>query len=151
MDWLNELLSNKPLINALIAWLTAQIIKFILYAIMNKEIRLERVFGDGGMPSGHSATVTALTVSSLLIYGAASFEFAISSILAIIVMHDASGVRLETGKHAKAINEILEMLQTFNSDSEDVKRNKLRELVGHTPLQVLCGSLLGLGVAILFR
>ncbi len=151
MEWLNELLSNKPLTNALIAWLTAQIIKFILYAIMNKEIRLERVFGDGGMPSGHSATVTALAATSLFTYGTGSFEFAISAILAIIVMHDATGVRLEAGKHAKAINEIFEMLETFISDSEDVKMNKLRELVGHTPLQVFCGSLLGLIVAFIFR
>ena len=150
MDWFNEFLSNKPFINALIAWLIAQIIKFLLYLIMNKEIRLERVFGDGGMPSGHSATVTALAITSMIIYGVGSFEFAVSAILAIIVMHDASGVRLETGKHAKAINEIFEMLQSFDEDSDEIKMEKLRELVGHTKLQVFCGMLLGAAVAVIF-
>lgn len=151
MNFFHEFLSNKPLINALIAWLIAQIIKFLLYLIMNKEIRLERVFGDGGMPSGHSATVTALAVTSMLVFGVGSFQFAISAILAIIVMHDASGVRLETGKHAKAINEIFEMLQSFDEDSDEIKMEKLRELVGHTKLQVFCGMLLGVGVALIFR
>lgn len=150
MEWLNELLGNKPLTNALVAWLSAQIIKFFIYAIMNREIRLERVFGDGGMPSGHSATVTALATTTFISYGAGSFQFAISALFAIVVMHDASGVRLEAGKHAKAINEIFEMLETFNSDTDDVKMNKLRELVGHTPLQVICGALLGFVVAVIF-
>lgn len=150
MEWLNELLGNKPLTNALVAWLSAQIIKFFIYAIMNREIRLERVFGDGGMPSGHSATVTALATTTFISYGAGSFQFAISALFAIVVMHDASGVRLEAGKHAKAINEIFEMLETFTSDTDDVKMNKLRELVGHTPLQVICGALLGFVVAVIF-
>ena len=151
MEWFYELLSNKVLVNSLIAWLTAQIIKFLLYAIMNKEIRIERIFGDGGMPSGHSATVTALAITTLFQFGFASFEFAISAILAIIVMNDAAGVRLEAGKHAKAINEIFEMLQSFGTDTDDVKMEKLRELVGHTPLQVFCGVLLGAAVAVIFR
>ena len=151
MEWFNEFLGNKTLINPLVAWLIAQIIKFFLYLIMNKEIRFERIFGDGGMPSGHSATVSALTVTSMLEYGVGSFQFAISGILAIIVMHDASGVRLETGKHAKAINEIFEMLQTFGDDTEEIKMEKLRELVGHTRLQVFCGMLLGIAVALIFR
>lgn len=151
MDWFFELLSNKVLVNAVIAWLVAQIVKFLLYALMNKEIRIERMFGDGGMPSCHSATVTSMAITALISYGPASFEFAVTAMLAIIVMHDATGVRQEAGKHAKAINEIFEMLQSFDKDTTDVKMNKLRELVGHTPLQVFCGMTLGVAIALIFR
>ncbi len=151
MDWFFQLLENKPLITSLIAWLAAQITKFIIYLIMNKEVKLERVYGDGGMPSGHSATVTALAVSCLLEYGVGSFQFAISAIIAIVVMHDASGVRLEAGKHAKAINEIIVMLQSFDEDTDEIKMEKLRELLGHTKLQVFCGMIMGAATALIFR
>ena len=137
-----EMLRNRLLTNSVLAWTLAQLIKTILYAIMHKRLDFRRLFGDGGMPSGHSATVTALSVTAGLEHGFASASFAISAILAIIVMHDAMGVRLEAGKHAKAINELLEL---FSSRAEpDVK---LKEFLGHTPMQVCFGALLGLLVA----
>ena len=95
------------------------------------------------MPSGHSATVTALAVTSGLEYGYDSPVFAVCVILAVIVMHDAMGVRMEAGKHAKAINELLEML-----DSEETPEVKLKEFLGHTPMQVCCGAVLGFIVAL---
>ena len=106
MNLVNELLSNRVLVAGICGWASAQIIKAILYTVLNKEFRLERLFGDGGMPSGHSATVSAMAMMSLLHYGVGSFEFAVSTMLAIIVMHDAMGVRLETGKQAEVINEL---------------------------------------------
>lgn len=96
------------------------------------------------MPSGHSATVTALAVAALLQYGAASFQFAISAVLAIIVMHDAMGVRWQAGQHARTINELL--LKLNGAPPEEM----LEELLGHTPLQVAAGALLGALVAILY-
>ena len=111
MGIMNELLANRVLIAGITGWASAQVIKAILYTILNKEFRLERLFGDGGMPSGHSATVSAMAMMSLLHYGIGSFEFAVSTMLAIIVMHDAMGVRLETGKQAEVINELTALFE----------------------------------------
>lgn len=140
----SDLLQNRLLLNSLIAWTAAQVLKTIIHAVVNRTLDIHRLFGDGGMPSGHSATVTALAATAAIEYGLSSAVFAIAAILAVIVMHDAMGVRLEAGKHAQAINELLEL---FSSDLEtDVK---LKEFLGHTPLQVLGGALLGLVVAII--
>ena len=97
MEWLMELVRNPFLIAGVSAWLVAQVVKTIIHAIINRRLVWERLVGDGGMPSGHSATVTAVCGMSALCYGLGSFEFAVSGILAIIVCHDAMGVRLETG------------------------------------------------------
>jgi acid phosphatase family membrane protein YuiD len=130
------------LLCAVSAWLAAQVLKTILYAAVNHRLDWQRLFGDGGMPSGHSATVTALAVSAALVYGLGSAAFAVSAILAIVVMHDAMGVRLEAGKHAKAINELMELLGSSVAPEE-----KLQEFLGHTPMQVVFGALLGAAVA----
>ena len=133
MQAIQELLSNRVLISGLVGWGAAQVLKTIIYALMHHTLDLTRIFGDGGMPSGHSATVCAVATSAGIIYGLDSFPFAISVIVAIIVMHDAMGVRLETGK-----------LEQPLSDQE-----KLKELVGHTPLQVCMGGLLGILTGVL--
>lgn len=141
------LLQNQLLFNSLFAWLIAQVLKTIIYAIVNKKLDIERLFGDGGMPSGHSATVTALATTAGLRYGLDSPVFAISVILAVVVMHDAMGVRLEAGKHARAINELMEMLSSDALQPEE----KLQEFLGHTPLQVCFGAILGLIVALMLE
>ena len=138
----SDIFRNHLLMNALLAWGTAQVLKFIIYLAVNRSLDWNRLLGDGGMPSGHSATVTALAVTSGLEYSCASPVFAVCVVLAIIVMHDAMGVRREAGRHAKAINELLE---TLSSQQEpDVK---LKEFLGHTPMQVCCGAVLGFAVA----
>ena len=138
----SDIFRNHLLMNALLAWATAQILKFFIYLAVNRTIDWKRLTGDGGMPSGHSATVTALAVTSGLEYSCASPAFAVCVVLAILVMHDAMGVRREAGRHAKAINELLE---TLSSQQEpDVK---LKEFLGHTPMQVCCGAVLGFAVA----
>ena len=141
MEWLMELVRNPFLIAGVSAWLVAQVVKTIIHAIINRRLVWERLVGDGGMPSGHSATVTAVCVMSALCYGLGSFEFAVSGILAIIVCHDAMGVRLETGKQAMILNELLKSFEALTSD--DLPEVKLKEFVGHTPVQVLAGILLG--------
>ena len=140
------LLHNPLLVSAVLAWLAAQALKTILYAAVNRRLDWQRLFGDGGMPSGHSATVTALAVSAALHCGLGSAAFAVSAILAIVVMHDAMGVRLQAGKHARAINELMELLGSTLAPGE-----KLQEFLGHTPLQVFFGALLGLAAALLLR
>ena len=139
---LSDLLNNHLIINSLAAWATAQILKTIIYAIAHRELDLERLFGDGGMPSGHSATVTSLAVFSGLNFGFGSFQFAATAILAIVVCHDAMGVRLETGKQAVKINEILEAFELLAPNK--ISEANLKEFVGHTPIQVLAGILLGI-------
>lgn len=144
MGHLSALLNNHLIVNSLTAWAAAQVLKTIIYVFTHREFQLERLFGDGGMPSGHSATVTALSVTAGVEYGLDSAVFAIAAILAIVVMHDAMGVRLEAGKHAKALNELMDMV-----NSKDLSPDaKLKELLGHTPLQVCAGALLGLGIAL---
>ena len=139
-----DLLNNHLLINSLAAWAAAQIIKTVIFAVIHKELDFHRLFGDGGMPSGHSATVTAMATTAGLEYGLASPLFAIAAVLAIIVMHDAMGVRLEAGKHARGLNQLLDL---FSSDMKP--EETMKELLGHTPLQVTFGALLGLTIALL--
>ena len=149
MQTIQDLFSNRVLLSGLIGWGAAQVLKTIIYALMHHTLDLTRIFGDGGMPSGHSATVCAVATSAGIIYGLDSFQFAISVIVAIIVMHDAMGVRLETGKQAAIINEIVRAFDELSSGKlTDVK---LKEFVGHTPIQVLAGILLGIVNAVLLH
>jgi len=142
LDFFEAILQNKILIGSAAAWLIAQLLKTIIYFFVNKKLDIRRLMGDGGMPSGHSATVTALAVMVAWEYGPQTGVFAISAILAIVVMHDAMGVRQESGKHAKAINELFELMGGDYQPDEVMK-----ELLGHTPLQVVAGACLGILVA----
>ena len=129
--------------------MTAQIIKTIIDVIISKELNLERLVGAGGMPSCHSATVCALATSSGLIYGLGSFAFAISCVFAVVVMYDARGVRRETGTQAVLLNRMMDYIKATEPVQWKIQFNqeKLKELVGHTPLQVVVGALLGIGMA----
>ena len=145
MDWLIDLLTNQYLLVSLSSWFVAQVLKTVLYAIETKKLDWSRLFGDGGMPSGHSATVTSLAVFCGLNFGFDSFQFAATAILAIVVCHDAMGVRLETGKQAVKINELLEVFELLHPDK--ISEANLKEFVGHTPIQVIAGILLGVANA----
>lgn len=147
---INEIVNNKILICGLCAWAVAQILKFCINLAVHKKLDFSRLFGDGGMPSAHSATVTSVALICGLIEGFNSSIFAISSIVAIIVMHDAMGVRLETGKQAKLINEIMRIFENMEELAAEFSDEKLKELVGHTPLQVIAGFIVGILVAIFF-
>jgi uncharacterized protein len=149
MNWFQQLIGNRVIINGFTAWITAQVIKTIIYAVINRKVNLPRLVGDGGMPSSHSATVTAVAATCALSYGLGSFQFGIALILAFIVMHDAMGVRKETGKQAKVLNEMIEFIVSMGKDLSP--EEKLKEFVGHTPLQVTVGAALGLAIAITIR
>lgn len=142
MDWFYDLIKNPFLLTATSSWGIAQVLKMLINAAIHKKFSVERLFGDGGMPSGHSATVSSLAVMSALVYGTGSHEFAFSAILAIVVCHDAMGVRHETGKQAIVINEIVKTYSILTENT--LPEIKLKEFVGHTPMQVLAGILLGI-------
>jgi acid phosphatase family membrane protein YuiD len=147
LNWFFDLLHNHVLLNALAAWVVAQIVKVLVHTAVNRKFDVSRLFGDGGMPSGHAATVTAMAATCAIEYGFGSFAFALSTVLALIVMHDAAGVRLETGKQSQVLNQIMDFFRSM--DSGPSFENTLKELVGHTPLQVVMGSLLGLLIALI--
>ena len=137
MNWLTELFTNPFLITSTSSWLIAQVMKVIINFCVTRQLSWERLFGDGGMPSGHSATVSSLAIFAALRCGCGSFEFAVTAILAIIVCHDAMGVRQETGKQAVIINEMVQQFEKLMK--QDITDIDLKELVGHTPLQVIAG------------
>ncbi len=150
MTFVEELLTNEIFLTAAAGWLVAQILKTCIHLLLTKKFVAERLVGSGGMPSSHSATVCALAAMTAYRYGAGSFEFAISLLLAIIVMYDAMGVRRETGIQAKLLNDILKTFEDMGR-SEISAHDKLKEFVGHTPLQVIAGAILGILVAVIIN
>ena len=149
MQWLFDLITNPFLITSVSSWAMAQVLKVIIHGFIYKKIVWERLFGDGGMPSGHSATVSSLAVICALMEGTGSVAFAISAILAIVVCHDAMGVRREAGKQAAILNDLVEAFNKLPQD--DLPEAKLKEFVGHTPVQVLAGVVIGIGNAFLMH
>ena len=149
MNYLKALMENNILIAALVGWAIAQVAKAILYTIVNREFKFERLVGSGGMPSSHAATVCAMTTAVAMQFGLASFEFAICFVLSSVVLHDARGVRQEAGKQAVTITAIIDHLIKEGKIIE-LPEWELKELIGHTPLQVLIGSIVGICVGLFF-
>ena len=146
MQYFTDLIHNRMLISAVLGWAIAQVVKTLIDLAFNKKINFERLVGSGGMPSCHSATVCALCVAAGYDYGLDSAAFAVSVILAIIVMYDARGVRRETGNQAEILNQIMEFFRLPENGefNMEFKEEQLKVLIGHTPLQVLCGAILGI-------
>ncbi|MBF2003542.1 MAG: divergent PAP2 family protein [Synechococcales cyanobacterium C42_A2020_086] len=144
MQDISTILDNHILIIALLACLLAQGLKLIVELIRHGKVSFRTLVETGGMPSAHSALVTALATGIGQTAGWASGEFAIALIFAIIVMYDAAGVRQAAGKQARILNQIVDELFRENTTfSED----RLKELLGHTPVQVIAGSALGVAVS----
>ena len=147
------LTENYLLSVALISWLAAQICKTILDFILSGKLDLERMFGAGGMPSAHSALVCSLTIACARKYGVSSPFFAFAFVLAAIVMYDAMGVRRAAGEQAKVLNRIVDDWMSDEDEEDNTLRQggkRLKEKVGHTPLEVLSGALLGILIAMIF-
>ncbi|MFO7626531.1 MAG: divergent PAP2 family protein [Candidatus Fermentibacteraceae bacterium] len=143
---MNELFSNQILWTAIIANAEAQILKAILVVISERQWRLDRLFGPGGMPSSHAALVTALATGIAFTEGFASPVFAGAAVFALIVMYDAVGVRQAAGKHALVLNQVTaELHEMFK---EGFKPEVLQVFLGHNSLQVIAGFILGLSVAL---
>ncbi len=143
-SWLELLLANQVLMSGVFGWFSAQTIKTVIYAVVNKKLDLTRFVGDGGMPSAHSATVVCMTTSAAIVSGLDSPVFAVAAILCAITMRDAVGVRRVTGKQSQLLNQLIEIFAPAN---ELMPEQRLKEFVGHTPLQVLLGAVLGVLMA----
>ena len=141
---MEALLQNRILIAAGIAWAVSQISKTILHTIINGKLDWSRLKGDGGMPSSHSASVTALAVATGTVCGIDSPFCAIAVVFAAITCHDAMNSRREIGKHSVVLNELIKKIE-----QEEPFEVVLKEFVGHTPLQVLIGILVGAIIAFL--
>lgn len=142
-----ELLANRCLIIVVITMIFTQILKGIIHCLIYRKFTLSRFFGDGGMPSAHAATVSSLCTACGIYCGLDSAAFAVSAVLTMIVCRDAIGVRLETGKQASVINDIVEVLDFLGSEA--LPDEKLKEFVGHTPLQLIVGLIVGVVSALL--
>ena len=148
MEVLLQIITNKILIVGIVSWFLAQVLKCISNLILTKKFSIERLFGDGGMPSGHSATVVSVAVATGLYEGFDTAVFAVAMILAIVVMHDAMNVRYQAGKQAELLNAMADMFEKLTG-ADLPNEEKLKELLGHTPLQVAAGCLLGIATAII--
>jgi hypothetical protein len=142
-DLFSQILTNHVLITAFLAWLIAQTIKVTLGAIKQRRFDFRWFIGTGGMPSSHAAGATALAYSVGLNYGFNSVIFALAATFAIVVMFDAQGVRRATGKQAQILNKVMDDIYWQGK----IKEDRLRELIGHTPIEVLVGMILGVLVA----
>lgn len=160
MEYWKTITSNSLINTGFVAWFLAQTIKFILTIILTRKVVPERLVGAGGMPSSHSALVCSMTVAMAKSVGFASPLFAIMISFAAIVMYDAMGVRRAAGEQAKVINK---MVFDFEDLSKEIQKlfakpqegeepedayEKLKEFIGHTPLEVLGGAILGIVVAV---
>jgi len=148
MEFLLQIITNKILIVGVVSWFFAQVFKCISNLILTKKFSIERLFGDGGMPSGHSATVMSVAVATGLYEGFNTAIFAVAMILAIVVMHDAMNVRYQAGKQAELLNAMADMFEKITG-ADLPNEEKLKELLGHTPLQVGAGGVLGVAVAVI--
>ena len=148
----------------LISWILAQIIKTIHYSIKFKTFNPERITGAGGMPSSHSSLVVSVMIYTLRFCGIRSTEFAFSALLAGIVIYDAMSVRYNAGLHAKELNKLRKIVDALDDEISQISGNDddaaaidelvgqkdLKEFLGHTPIEVLAGSLLGIIIAMIF-
>lgn len=145
LNYVNFLTGNRIINSALLAWFIAQLIKFVIAIILHRHISIEKLISAGGMPSSHSSTVVAMTTTAGLIYGTTSAVFAIAFILSIIVMYDAAGIRRAADQQARVLNY---MMDNWDQASPEMFQRELKELLGHTPYEVLAGAILGFFVAL---
>jgi uncharacterized protein len=143
-----DLLKNLPLLCAVISWSVAQLLKILIAWRIERKLDWRRVFGMGGMPSSHTAFVFSLMIMVGIKEGLYSTEFAVAFALMVIVIYDAMGVRYETGKQGKVLNKIIREVLI---EGQPITEDKLKELVGHSPVEVFGGVLIGMIIPLFFR
>lgn len=141
-----EFWRESVLVTCLIAWFAAQLIKVIHTLIVSKKIDFRRFVGSGGMPSSHSSFVTSLATAVGIEEGFSGAAFAIATVMAMVVMYDAAGVRRAAGQQARILNKIVEEWENADFAQTD---KRLKELLGHTPKEVFAGGILGIAIALL--
>ena len=142
---LYEIITNQVLVAPLCAWAVAQLLKVFITLVKDKRLDLRYLVISGGMPSAHSALVSALATSVAIVQGLGSVAFGITAILALVVMYDAAGIRQSVGLQSVVLNRIMKELRSRRPIAE-LERD-LREFIGHTPFQVIAGAALGIIVA----
>ena len=150
MQIVKDIFTNPMLLTPLIAWGVCQVIKFITSFVKTGKLDFKKLVSDGGMPSAHSATVMALTVTCGWTAGFDSAVFAAALVFTIVIMRDAVGVRQDTGKNARAIKKLLDEINETRSEDDKITTEKLKLVAGHTPLQVTVGAIVGVIVPILY-
>ena len=148
LEFLKDMARNEVLVSAIGSWVLAQVVKTIIHLFATKKFVPERLIGSGGMPSCHSASMCGLVTSLLINEGIKSPITALACVMAVVVMYDAVGVRRETGTQSAVLNEILE--NDRQTDNQLTARKKLREHIGHTPVQVWVGAAIGIAFALLY-
>ncbi|MBE9006478.1 divergent PAP2 family protein [Fortiea sp. LEGE XX443] len=148
MQDIADILNNRVLLVALVACFIAQALKLVIELVKNQKLNVRVLVTTGGMPSAHSALVTALAAGIGQTVGWASPEFALATVFAIIVMYDAAGVRQAAGKQARILNQ---MIAELFDEKHEFSQDRLKELLGHTPVQVIAGSALGITIYLLAR
>ena len=143
--FLTELLENKVFFTVFFAWIFSCILKGLLVCVREKRLDMTRFMGPGGMPSSHSTLVSCLAISVGIHDGFDSIAFVICAALALVVMYDASGIRRAAGQQARMINMIID---AWDETDPIEKQIRLKELLGHTPLEVFAGAMLGITFAI---
>lgn len=142
-------LAHYPeLITCIVSWLVSSILKIPVFYIMHRKFNIKLAFGTGGMPSSHSATMTGTTLAIGLFSGFDNPAFAIAVAISMIVIYDAAGVRREAGFHAEALNRMLEDWFVI-AKTPTAEQKKLKEMLGHTPIEVMGGVLTGLVTALI--
>lgn len=147
MNFFSQILHNQILLTAIVSWALAQLIKIGIELIRTHRINWQLIFATGGMPSSHSSLVVALATARGLRQGFDSPLFAVATVLAFVVLYDAQGIRRQAGNQARIINR---MLQNVENAGIKVDKN-LKELLGHTPIQVVGGTILGIIVALIMN
>ena len=145
MNDLSPVLNNRAIGLPVLAWLIAQVSKFVVHLVLHRDIDFRKLVSTGGMPSSHSAITVCLATILGMDYGFGSGVFALAVIFALVVMTDAAGVRRAAGKQAEVLNKLIHHSPVIRLDQE------LKELLGHTPVQVFAGAVLGIAVALLLH
>lgn len=143
----NGIFYNLVLITGLTAWALAQVLKIPIHFLFRRQWQWALVFSSGGMPSSHSALMSATTLAIALFHGFDTPLFALSFAISMVVLYDATGVRRQAGFHAQKINLVINELFT----GQPVSEKQLQEVLGHSPLEVVAGTLLGVLIALLAR
>ncbi len=141
LDWFLEMVTSRYFLAPFAGWFFAQALKIPFSAITTKKVDFHKFFSPGGMPSSHTAMMVALTLMLAYAKGTGSPEFAISMAFSAIVMYDAAGVRRETGRQGKMLNEII---GSFIMEGRPISDEEMKEIVGHTPFEVFIGAIVGI-------
>jgi acid phosphatase family membrane protein YuiD len=138
---------NPPLVLAVLALTTVQILKFIITLVVQRRVDFERLTGTGGMPSSHAASVAALATSTGLQAGWSSPLFGVAAFFSLVVMYDAAGIRRAAGRQARVLNRMIDDMKAHHV----IEGERLIELLGHTPLEVLIGTAYGIALAVVLQ